>query len=271
MKKKLIIVRGGGDLATGTIHRLWSAGLPVFVLETEKPAAIRRQVSVCEAVYDGTVTVEGMTAVLVKNTAEVYPVIEEGKIPVMVDPEGESIAALKPEIVADAIIAKKNLGTYIDMAPVTIGLGPGFCAGKDVDYCVETKRGHNLGRIICEGFAVADTGVPGNIGGYTKERVIHAAAEGTFYNVSKIGDVVKVGQEIAYIIKENGDKISVTATIDGILRGLLRDGYAVTEHFKIADIDPRYEELENCFTISDKARCIAGSVLEICVKALFKA
>lgn len=265
MTKKLIIVRGGGDLATGTIHRLWSAGLPVLVLEAAKPAAIRRQVSVCEAVYDGSVTVEGMTAVLTDDYDEVYKIIEAGKVPVMIDPLGKGIEVLKPQIVVDAIIAKKNLGTNKAMAGVTIGLGPGFNAGVDVDYCIETKRGHNLGRIIKAGYAVANTGIPGNIGGYTAERVIHASAAGVFYNVAKIGDIVKAGQEIAYILTDEGERISVRTSIPGILRGLLRDSYEVTEHFKVADVDPRTEELANCFTISDKARCIAGSVLEICV------
>lgn len=266
MTEKLIIVRGGGDLATGTIHRLWSAGLPVLVLETTKPAAIRRQVSVCEAVYDGRTTVEGMTAVLTDNYDEVHRIIAEGNVPVMIDAEGKCIEALKPQIVVDAIIAKKNLGTHKAMAPVTIGLGPGFNAGEDVDYCIETKRGHNLGRIIKEGYAAANTGIPGNIGGFTSERVIHASAAGVFYNVAKIGDIVEAGQEIAYILSDEGDRISVKTAISGILRGLLRDSYKVTEHFKIADIDPRIEELANCFTISDKARCIAGSVLEVCVR-----
>lgn len=261
---KMIIVRGGGDLATGTIHRLWSAGFPVLVLETGRPAAIRRQVSVCEAVYDGSVTVEGMTALLVGSTEEAIRVMEEGRVPVLIDPEGDCIDVLKPEIVVDAIIAKKNLGTNRDMAPVTIGLGPGFCAGEDVDYVIETKRGHNLGRIIRNGTAVPNTGVPGNIGGYTIERVMHAPTAGVFYGISAIGDIVEAGQEIAYISTPEGEHISVCTSISGILRGLLRSGYEVTEHFKVADVDPRVEELENCFTISDKARCIAGSVLELC-------
>ena len=263
-QKPFIIVRGGGDLATGTIHRLWAAGFPVLVLETDHPAAIRRQVAVCEAVYEGSATVEGMEAVLIKDTAEAKKVIDTGKVPLIVDPDGASITALKPEVVVDAILAKKNLGTNRSMAPLTIGLGPGFAAGEDVDIVIETMRGHNLGRIIREGSAIPNTGIPGNIGGYTAERVIHAGAEGILYNVRKIGDIVEQGEEIAYIADEKENRrYSVTATIPGIIRGLIRDGYPVTKGFKIADIDPRKSELSNCFTISDKARCIAGSVLEV--------
>lgn len=264
MKKPFIIVRGGGDLATGTIHRLWSAGFPVLVLEAEYPAAIRRQVAICEAVYEGSATVEGMEAVLIKDAIEAEKVIGAGKVPLLVDPDGAAIAALKPDVVVDAILAKKNLGTTRNMAALTVGLGPGFTAGEDVDIVIETKRGHNLGRIIREGSAIPNTGIPGNIGGYAAERVIHAGAPGTLYNVHKIGDVVEQGEKIAYIMNEDENaRYSVTATIPGIIRGLIRDRYPVTKGFKIADIDPRKSELSNCFTISDKARCIAGSVLEV--------
>ena len=198
-QKPFIIVRGGGDLATGTIHRLWAAGFPVLVLETDHPAAIRRQVAVCEAVYEGSATVEGMEAVLIKDTAEAKKVIDTGKVPLIVDPDGASITALKPDVVVDAILAKKNFGTNRSMAPLTVGLGPGFTAGVDVDIVIETMRGHNLGRIIREGSAIPNTGIPGNIGGYTAERVIHAGAEGILYNVHKIGDIVEQGEEIAFI------------------------------------------------------------------------
>ena len=206
-QKPFIIVRGGGDLATGTIHRLWAAGFPVLVLETDHPAAIRRQVAVCEAVYEGSATVEGMEAVLIKDTAEAKKVIDTGKVPLIVDPDGASITALKPDVVVDAILAKKNFGTNRSMAPLTVGLGPGFTAGVDVDIVIETMRGHNLGRIIREGSAIPNTGIPGNIGGYTAERVIHAGAEGILYNVHKIGDIVEQGEEIAYIADEKDTRL----------------------------------------------------------------
>ena len=259
----LIIVRGGGDLATGTIHRLWSAGFRVLVLEAQHPAAIRRQVSLCEAVYEGETVVEGLRAVRIDALEQAQAVWAANAVPVLVDPAGESIRQAKPEIVIDAILAKKNLGTTRDMAPLTIALGPGFTAGQDVDVVVETKRGHRLGRIIREGTAIPNTGIPGVIGGYGKERVIHAQAAGVFQDVRKIGDIVEAGETIAHIESEDGTVTPVTTQITGILRGLLRSGYPVVPGFKVADVDPRKEELSNCFLISDKARCIAGSVLEL--------
>lgn len=191
-------------------------------------------------------------------------------MPILIDPKGVSIGALKPAVVIDAILAKRNLGTRLDMAPLTIALGPGFTAGEDVDVVVETKRGHRLGRIIREGAAIPNTGIPGVIGGYGAERVIHAQAAGIFKNVRVIGDIVEAGDTIAEIWQEDGTKLLVQTQITGILRGLLRDGYRVTEHFKVADVDPRKEELSNCFLISDKARCIAGSVLELVCAQLWK-
>ena len=266
-RDSLMIVRGGGDLATGTIHRLWSAGLRVLVLETEHPAAIRRQVSLCEAVYEGETTVEGLHTVKINTLDEADAVWSAGDVPILVDPKGACISRAKPAVLVDAILAKKNLGTNRKMAELTVALGPGFTAGEDVDIVIETKRGHNLGRIIRSGQAVPNTGIPGNIGGYAKERVIHADAQGILKNVHKIGDIVTQGEEIAYI-QTSSECLPVHATIAGIIRGLIRDGYPVTLGFKIADIDPRQEELCNCFTISDKARCIAGSVLEVVCSAL---
>jgi len=299
VKKKnlLIICRGAGDLATGIIHRLHRAGHRVIALETDYPAAIRRQVSFCEAVYDGSAAVEGVTARLVPALADaetdtetysgindtpaayiasekwdssaIEAVLEDGEVPLLIDPKGESIALLKPDVVVDAIIAKKNLGTTINMAPLVIGVGPGFTAGQDVHLVIESMRGHNLARIITDGMAQPNTGVPGNIAGFTSERVIHAPAAGYIHDVRKIGDIVQKGDEIARIYpdKESYDNalfeyVPVNATITGIIRGLIREEYYFREGFKIADIDPRESELTNCFTISDKARSIAGSVLE---------
>ena len=270
-KKILIICRGGGDLATGIVHRLFRAGFPVLVLETDSPAAIRRQVSFSEAVYDGMATVEGVTAERIASAdrAAVDHVLEAGRVPLLVDPEGSSIPLLKPDIVVDAIIAKKNLGTTKEMAPLVIGVGPGFTAGEDVDLVVESMRGHNLARIFTSGSALPNTGIPGNIGGFTKERVLHAEAAGYMKNIRKIGDIVEKGEEIARIYEKmtedgifSGSYVSVEASISGIIRGLIREGYHFQKGFKIADIDPRESELANCFTISDKARNIGGSVLE---------
>ena len=296
-KNLLIICRGAGDLATGIIHRLPRAGHRVIALETDYPAAIRRQVSFCEAVYDGSAVVEGVTARLVPALADaetdtetysgindtpaahivsekwdssaIAPLLEAGEVPLLIDQKGESIALLKPDVVVDAIIAKKNLGTTIDMAPLVIGVGPGFTAGQDVHLVIESMRGHNLARIITDGMAQPNTGVPGNIAGFTSERVIHAPAAGYIHDVRKIGDIVQKGDEIARIYpdKESYDNalseyVPVNATITGIIRGLIREGYYFRKGFKIADIDPRESEITNCFTISDKARSIAGSVLE---------
>lgn len=273
-KKDLIVVRGAGDLATGTIHRLKKAGFRLLVLEAEHPAAIRRQVALSEAVYAGSAGVEDVEAVRMdvdlaekKNRKELLEqemerIWKKDGVPVLVDPAGLSIAALRPAVVVDAILAKKNLGTTKEMAPLVIALGPGFTAGEDVDVVIETKRGHNLGRVIRSGSAVPNTGIPGIIGGYGKERVMHAQAEGILRNAASIGDIVEARAVIAEIETEKGT-VPVEASLSGLLRGLIRDGYPVTKGFKIADIDPRKEELQNCFTISDKARCIAGSVLEV--------
>lgn len=263
---RIVVCRGGGDLATGVIYRLTKAGFQMVCLESERPSSIRRQVCFSEAVYDGETTVDGMKAVRVRNIEDILNAWQKNVIPVLVDPKGESIGELKPIAVVDAIIAKKNLGTYKDMAPLTVGVGPGFIAGVDVDVVIESMRGHNLGRVITKGTALANTGIPGNVGGYDKERVIHSRCAGYIKNRSKIGELVEKGQIIAEIYEDSslaGAGVPVKATLNGILRGLIRTGYHVSKGLKIADIDPRKEELENCFTISDKARCIAGSVLEV--------
>lgn len=259
--KDLIIVRGGGDLATGTIYKLKKSGFPVLILEVAQPSAIRRNVAFCEAVYQGTQTVENMTCYLAESLAQAQQFLNEGKLAVLVDPTGESIAVLNPLAVVDAILAKKNLGTNKRLAPITVALGPGFRAGEDVDAVIETKRGHNLGRVLWAGTAAPNTGIPGIIGGYGIERVIHCPAKGILRNVKKITDTVSKGEVIAVVEMENGI-VPVEATVDGILRGMIRDGYPVQIGFKMADIDPRIDEYNNCFTISDKARCIAGGVLE---------
>lgn len=259
--KDLIIVRGGGDLATGTIYKLKKCGFPVLILETRTPSAIRRNVAFCEAVYQERQTVEDMTCFLASSLQQARELLSEGKLAVLVDPLGESISRLKPLAVVDAILAKKNLGTERSMAPITIALGPGFTAGRDVDAVIETKRGHDLGRVLWKGSAAPNTGIPGTIAGYGRERVIHCPAKGILRNIKKITDIVSRGETIALVETENG-AVPVEATMDGILRGLIRDGYPVEIGFKMADIDPRAEELGNCFTISDKARCIAGGVLE---------
>lgn len=255
-KNNLVIVRGAGDLATGTILRLYSAGYKVIALESKNPTVIRRTVSFASAVYDGEIEIEGVRGVLAEDISSALLLLDQGFVPILVDEDATSISELKPAIVVDAILAKKNLGTHREMAKLVIGLGPGFEAGNDVDLVIETKRGHTLGQIIRKGSAVPNTGIPGIIDGYGKERVIHSPATGVFKGSCNIGDIVKKNEVIGYV-----GKVEVKATIDGCLRGLLHDGLTVPEGFKIADIDPRGEGVD-WRGVSDKARAIAGGVLE---------
>lgn len=257
MFEELVIVRGGGDIASGTIQKLYRSGFKILILEIEKPTFIRRKVCYGEAVYEEEFTLEGITSKLIKDLNHIEHVWQEGKIPVIVDEQGYSINKLRPKVVIDAILAKKNLGTHKDMADITIALGPGFKAGSDVHAVIETMRGHNLGRIIFQGEAIENTGVPGEIKGFSKERVIHSPATGIINNVREIGDIVEKNELLAFVGEEE-----IRATINGVLRGIIRDGSYVTTGLKIADIDPRLSEQENCFTISDKSRAIGGAVLE---------
>lgn len=261
INSNLVIVRGGGDIATGTIMKLYKSGFDVLILEIATPSAIRRNVAFSEAVYEGKQTVEDVTCYLANNIEDANNLLSQNKLTLLVDPNAESLDVFKPVALIDAILAKKNLGTNKDLAPITIALGPGFEASVDADAVIETQRGHSLGRIYYEGCAIPNTGVPGKIAGFDKERVIHSPADGILKNVCHITNTVKEGDVIATIKTDDGD-VEVPATIDGLLRGLIRDNYPVTKGFKIADIDPRISEYNNCFTISDKARCIAGGVLE---------
>lgn len=256
----LIVVRGAGDLATGVIARLYRSGLKVVALEVEKPSMIRRTVSLGECVYQGEYEVEGIKSKLVSFDEDVVLNVEKtinlGVIPVVVDPKGEIIELMKPKVVVDAILAKRNLGTRIDMADVVIGLGPGFTAKEDVHAVIETMRGHDLGRVFYEGTAQKDTGIPGLIAGEGINRVVKSPCPGVVKNIKKIGDKVIKDETIMLV----GDT-PVGATLSGVIRGIIKDGYEVTERFKIADIDPRDVE-KNCYTISDKARSLGGAVLE---------
>ncbi len=258
-KQPWVLVRGAGDLASGTIARLHACGFKIIVTECENPSAIRRLASFCPAVWEGESAVEGITCRRIHAYEEAEAVSQAGDIPLLVDENCGCVAYFRPAAVVDAILAKKNLGTRRDMAPITVGLGPGFTAGEDVDCVVETMRGHHLGKVIHQGAAIANTGIPGNIGGYTAQRVIHAPASGAMHFVpgAGIGSLVSQGQVIARV----GD-VPVPATISGVLRGLIREGFPVTKGLKIADIDPRPEQAAYCGTISDKARAIAGGVLE---------
>ncbi len=262
---KPIVVRSGGDIASGIIHRLYMSGYKVVVLEIEKPLTIRRTVSFSEAVYNGETTVEGVRAILAKSLDSIYQTLEEGNVPIYIDEKGDIIKELKPLAVVDAIIAKKNLGTNIKMAPVTIGVGPGFEAGVDVDLVVESQRGHNLGKVIHKGKPASNTGIPGDILGFGEERVIRANADGVIKAFYNIGDMVEkedilaqIGEEV--IIAQIGEEV-IIAQIGGILRGMIKEGTYVKKGLKIGDIDPRGVK-EYAFTISDKARAVGGGVLE---------
>lgn len=255
-EKPIIVVRGGGDLATGIIQKLHRTGNHVLVLDVSKPTAIRRGVALCDAMFYGEKKVEDLVAVKISQVKEAYDLWDQGKIPILADPEGTSLEELSPMAVVDAILAKKNLGTTRDMAPITIGVGPGFHAGIDVDIVIETNRGHDLGRLIFQGPGAKNTGIPGNIMGKTVQRVIHAPATGKIENLHDIGDLVKEGEPIAHIADT-----PVLSKLDGVLRGIIGTGTEVFQGMKIADVDPR-GDVSACTTISDKSRNIGGGVLE---------
>lgn len=253
---KLVVVRGGGDIATGTICRLYQSGFKVIVLEIGKPTVIRRTVALAQCLFTGETEVEGVRAVRAASAGEAIELVNRGIVPVLVDPEAQTLQELRPDIVVDAILAKKNLGTTKEWAPVVIGLGPGFTAGVDVHAVVETKRGHYLGRVYYGGTALTNTGTPGLIAGKSAERVVRAPAEGSFCAAAEIGDRVKQGE-----ILGNIEGVPVPAPITGVLRGLINEGVHVAEGMKIGDVDPRDNE-DFCRSISDKARAIGGGVLE---------
>lgn len=252
----LIVIRGGGDLATGVAVRLFRAGFSVMILEVEHPTVIRLPVSFARAVYEGKAIVEEIEAVLIPSWGKVENTIKQGNIPVLVDPEGSCIEKISPAVLVDAILAKRNLGTRKEQAPLVIGLGPGFTAGEDVDVVVETIRGHNLGRVYYKGQAASDTGVPGEVGGESKRRLLRAPAEGKIIPLHKIGDLIQAGEVIAEV-----ERVPLKAEISGVLRGLIYPKSRVTRGMKVGDIDPRGVR-KYCFTVSDKARSIGGAVLE---------
>ena len=249
-------MRGAGDLATGVAVRLVRSGFEVVACDIAQPTTVRRTVAFSEAVRRGETEVEGVRAVLAPDAARARSIARAGAVAVLVDPSARCVRALNPDAVVDAIIAKRNLGTSIDMAPAVVGVGPGFTAGVDCHAVVETQRGHDLGRVILSGSAAPDTGVPGLIAGHGADRVLRAPAAGAFEPVLEIGDAVRAGDVAAYVAGE-----SVVCTIDGVLRGLLADGVPVKRGMKAGDIDPRGVRA-HCFTISDKARAVGGGVLE---------
>lgn len=253
----LVYVRGAGDIATGVAARLVRVGVSVVMADIAVPTCIRRTISFCEAIRLGEVQVEGIRARLAQTSAEALEITEAGDVTVVVDPQAQMLGELKPAAVVDAILAKRNLGTTRDMAPAVIAVGPGFTAPVDCDAVVETMRGHFLGRVITQGSPQPNTGVPGVIAGYGKERVIHSPAVGVFRSDRAIGDIVSAGDVIGYA----GDTPMCTQ-IDGCLRGLFANGVQVTEGFKCADVDPRGDASYINY-ISDKATSVGGGKIEL--------
>lgn len=251
-----VVVKGGGDLGTGVAHRLHRAGMGLIITELPKPLVIRRAVAFATAIYEGVVEVEGVRARRIGSMEEALAAHEEGEIPLLIDPRAQVVARWEPDVVVDAIMAKRNTGTEMADAPIVIGLGPGFEAGLDVHAVVETARGHNLGRVILFGRAEPDTGVPGEVAGYTLQRLLRAPSDGAFEALRQIGDRVETGERVGYVGSQ-----PVKAAIGGVLRGIIADGVEVREGMKLGDVDPR-GIVEYCFTISDKARAIGGGVLE---------
>lgn len=256
MIPRKVVIRGAGDLATGTAHRLCNAGFDVVMLELPRPLVVRRMVSFAAAVYEGEVEVEAVRSVLCPSPDQVSASLKKDVIPILIDPEGHSLTKLKPEILIDAIMAKQNRVTKLTDAELVIGLGPGFTAGQDVHVVIETLRGHNLGRVIYQGSAAEDTAEPTEIEGYGKERLLRAPVDGIFKPLKKIGDLVKAGDIVASI-----DRTQIYAAIDGLVRGILYPGLTVATGMKVGDIDPRGTAVDY-LTISDKARAIGGGVLE---------
>jgi xanthine dehydrogenase accessory factor len=255
--KLVVLIRGAGDLASGVAHRLHRSHFKICMTEIPHPLAVRRGVAFSEAIYEGEKEVEGVRAKFISKPEEIESVWKKGNIPIIADSDGKKTRHfLKPDVLVDAIMAKKNLGTQINDAPLVIGLGPGFSAGKDAHIVIETNRGHRLGKMILSGSAEPDTGIPGEIGGYTMERLLRTMKKGIFHPQKSIGDRVSKGSVVAVV-----EDFPIIAKISGVVRGLLREGVEVRKGMKVGDIDPRSKK-ESCFTISDKARAIGGGALE---------
>lgn len=250
-----VMIRGAGDIATGISLRLLRSGMEVIHCEVERPTAIRRTVAFSECIPMGETTVEDFTAKRA-TVEEVEELLSRHVVPVLIDPSASCIEKIKPDAVVDAILAKKNLGTTIELAPIVVAVGPGFTAGVDCHAVVETMRGHYLGRVIYEGSALPNTNIPGLIGGFAGERVLRAPCDGVFRRLREIGDVVKAGEAVGEVAGE-----PVLCQIDGILRGILPDNTPVHRGMKSGDVDPRCE-LSHCYLASDKALAVGGGVLE---------
>ena len=252
----MIIIKGAGDLASGVAVRLAHCGFPIVMTDLAHPTSIRRTVCFSEAIINGSATVEDVRAEFANSVDDIFAIHARDHIAVLSDERADCINALHPDVVIDAILAKRNLGTTMRDAPVVIALGPGFTAGVDCHAVIETMRGHDLGRVITNGSAQPNTGIPGSISGFTTERVLRAPKSGVFTEIRHIGDLVEKGESVAEV-----DREPVPASIGGIIRGLLPSGTPVFAGMKSGDIDPRPVK-EHCYTVSDKARAVGGGVLE---------
>lgn len=259
-REKLVVIRGAGDIATGVALRLHHAGFKIVMLDVAQPTAIRRTVAFAQAIFDGKACVEGVTAQVASDTNDAFNLLCYDEIPVLIDENAQSLEQLRPHFLVDAILAKQNLGTHRNMAPITVALGPGFNAGQDCDAVIETNRGHNLGRVIYRGYTHPNTGIPGSIGGHTLRRVIRAPADGVMTCRVALGDLVEEGDIVAYC-----GEVPVITSLSGMVRGLLHNGIETKTGHKIGDIDPRGIQADHT-TVSDKARAIGGAVLEAIMK-----
>ncbi|MCR4431130.1 MAG: selenium-dependent molybdenum cofactor biosynthesis protein YqeB [Tepidanaerobacteraceae bacterium] len=251
-----VVIKGGGELASAVAHRLHQCGFPVIITEIDQPRMERRYVSFGNSIYENIWTVEGATSKLITFDENINEVLSQDLIPVIIDPECNIAKKIHPTILIDGILAKKNTGTSIDDAPIVIGMGPGFTAGKDVHAVIETNIGHYLGMVILDGTSQSNTGIPWNISGYTHERVFRAPKDGILKNCVDIGDMVVKDDTLCFI-----DDIPVKANISGVIRGIMHNNLPVKIGEKLGDIDPQGKK-EYCFTISDRGRTISGGVLE---------
>ena len=252
----VVLIKGGGEVASAVAHKLARSRFKVCLTEIPQPVAVSRGVTFCEAIYDGEIGVEGVVAKRITSAEEITPTWKENKLPILVDPPARVNDWLHPDVIIDAIMAKKNLNTKISDAPLVIGLGPGLYVGRDVHIVIETNNSENLGKVILSGEAKPDTGLPLNVGGFTEERVLRSPTSGRFRPAKKMGDLGAAGDTVAWV----GD-YPVKAKIDGVLRALIRDGLEVDEQAKLGEVDPRGSK-ELCYTIRPRMRTIAGGVLE---------
>jgi xanthine dehydrogenase accessory factor len=257
-----VLIRGGGEMASGIAYRLHQSRLKVLITEVAAPTAVRRTVAFAEAAYEGAHTIEGVKAVRVNDVKTVHAEWQKGNIPLFIDPEARVRATVRPHVVIDAIMAKRHSDTKIIDAPLVIGIGPGFTAGVNAHAVIESNRGYNLGRVIWDGAAEPDTGVPAPVAGHANERVLRAPRSGRFKALRDIGDLVERGEIVAEV-----DDEPLQAEIPGMVRGMLKSGVAIRAGVKVGDIDPRRER-EYCYSISDKARAIGGGVLEAILHSL---